>query len=299
MKKGLILIYPGFQNEAKKYQYGRIREELAKLKVETDIIKIDELFITIEDGKPNIDVAKYDFCIPLVQDKYINAFLEAHKIKSFNSFFSKASSGDKMLTLSLLAGHGIRLPNTIAGFGGNTGEEKIENMEVPEAFKKHAEKTLGYPLVAKKCRGKGGRDVYKIDNRKMLDDICEQFKGQPYILQEFIAENAGKDIRVVVLGGKAVGAYMRVNENDFRSNITIKGKRIPFELTAKYKNAAEKVARFLKLDFCSVDFFVSDDKEPILCEVNADPALVGAEEMSGKNIAGMFAKLIVNKVYKA
>ena len=243
-----------------------------------------------------MQVDKYDFCIQLVKDKYINALLEKANIRSFNPYESIENCDDKMMAYTLLSGNNIKMPSTICG-NINTGVEKIEDTALNDKFKEYIEKRLGYPLIAKKSNSKGGRDIYKIDNRANLDEICDKLSGSQYLFQQYISENIGKDIRVPVVGGKVIGAFMRENENDFRSNITIGGRAIPYTITDKHKEVAEKVAKILKLDYCSVDFFLTYDNEPLICEVNADPALRSIEKLLEKNVAKIFAEYIVNKIY--
>lgn len=295
-KKGLILIYPGFQNEAKLYQYNRIIEEFEKLGIIIDKLKVDEIIKSVENGISNLQVDKYDFCIQLVKDKYINALLEKANIRSFNTYESIENCDDKMMAYTLLAGNDIKMPSTICG-NINTGVEKIEDTNLSDKFKSYIEKTLGYPLIAKKSNSKGGRDIYKIDDRTSLDEICNKLNGSQYLFQQYISENIGKDIRVPVIGGKVIGAFMRENENDFRSNITIGGRAIPYTITDKHKEVAEKVAKILKLDYCSVDFFLTDNNEPLICEVNADPALRSIEKLLEKNVAKIFAEYILDEIY--
>lgn len=295
-KKGLILIYPGYQNEAKQYQYGRIIEEFTRLGILIDKLKVDEVIFEIQNSKANLDVNNYDFCIQLVKDKYINKILEKDNIRCFNTYTAIENCDDKMMTYTILENNNIKMPSTISGIM-NTGIEKIDNFASSKQLKDYVEKNLGYPFIVKKSNSKGGRDIYRINNRNELEDICNKLNGSQYLFQQFIADNSGKDIRVPVIGGNVVGSFMRINENDFRSNITLGGTAIPYEISNDYKEVAEKVAKILNLDYCSVDFFVSNDKEPLICEVNPDPALKSIEKLLDKNVAKIFAEHIVDNVY--
>lgn len=295
-KKGLILIYPGFQNEAKKYQYNRLIEEFNKKGISIDKLKVDEQYTSVINGNVNIDVKKYDFCIQLVKDKYINEQLCKNGIRSFNSYNAIENCDDKMMTYVILSNKNINLPRTILG-SINFGVENIKEDNKNEEFKKYVETTLNYPFITKKCNSKGGRDIYKINSRNEFDDICNKLSGSQYLFQQFIPENIGKDIRVVVVGKKVVGSFMRINENDYRSNISLGGKAVPYEVSNEYKEIAEKVANELELDYCSVDFFMSNENNPIVCEVNADPAICDIEELSGKNVAGIFVDYVISEIY--
>ena len=259
-------------------------------------IKVDEMFIEIEKGKSNVTLDKYDFCIQLVKDKYIDALLKKHHIRSFNTYEATENCDDKFMTYCLLADNDIKMPTTICGMT-NTGVENIDKIEIPESYKNYVEEKLGYPLIMKKSNSKGGRDIYKIDNRQMLEEVCNKIKGTPYMFQEFINVNSGKDIRTVVVGKKLVGSIMRINENDFRSNISLGGKSIKYTVTDAYKKIAEKVATILNLDYCSVDFFLTEDNEPIICEVNADPALTAIEKLGEVNVAKAYAEYIFKEIY--
>lgn len=295
-KRGLILIYPGNQNEAKLYQYNRLVQEFEKKGIVIDKLKVDDVIVSIGKGKINPEINKYDFCIQLVKDKYISKLLEENKVRTFNTYSSIDNCDDKMITYLLLNGYNLNMPFTISNIT-NTGIENITDNSVSEKLKNYVEEKLGYPLIVKKSNSKGGRDIYKIDDRVNLDNVCNKLNGSKFLFQEFISINVGKDIRVVVVGGKVVGSFMRVNENDFRSNISLGGKAIPFEITKKYKKVAEKVSKIMKLDYCSVDFFFNEDEEPLICEVNADPALCDIEELSGKNVAEIYTKYIIKEIY--
>lgn len=295
-KKGLILIYPGYQNEAKQYQYSRIIEEFTKLGITMDKLKVDEVIFGIQNSIASLNVNNYDFCIQLVKDKYINALLEKDNIRCFNTYSAIENCDDKMMTYTILENNNIKMPSTISGIM-NAGIEKIDNFTCSKQLKDYVETDLGYPFIVKKSNSKGGRDIYKINNRNDLEDICNKLNGSQYLFQQFISDNTGKDIRVPVIGGNVVGSFMRINENDFRSNITLGGRAIPYEISNDYKEVAEKVAKILKLDYCSVDFFVSNDKEPLICEVNPDPALKSIEKLLDKNVAKIFIEHIVDNVY--
>lgn len=295
--KGLVLVYPGFQNEAKKYQYNRIIEEFSKRNIEIDLLKVDEIIFEIKNSKANIQLDDYDFCMQLVKDKYIDALLNKKNIRSFNCYESINNCDDKMMAFTLLSEEGIKMPFTISG-SKNSGIEKIDDVSASDRLKDYVEEKLGYPLIVKKSDSKNGRDVYKINNREELDEICLKLNGSNYLFQEYIQDNPGKDIRVLVVGGKVVGSFMRVNDNSFKSNIALGGKAVPYEISNECKIAAEKAAKILKMDYCSVDFFATESTTPIICEINPDPAFMGSEEIIGKNIVGILVDYIIENIYK-
>jgi len=176
--------------------------------------------------------------------------------------------------------------------------DKENGIYVSDQLKKYIVDKLGYPFIIKKLNSKGGRDIFKIDDKTMFDNLSNKIPLNNYIFQQYINTNTGKDVRVVLVGGKVVGSFMRVNENDFRSNISLGGKAITYEVSDEYKKVAEKTAKILELDYCSVDFFLIENDSPMVCEVNSDPALCDIEELNKINVAEIYAKYIYNEIYK-
>ena len=115
--------------------------------------------------------------------------------------------------------------------------------------------------------------------------------------QEFISSSFGFDYRLILIGGKFVAGMRRHNENgDFRSNIAQGGKGEKMEIPLPYIRLAEKAAQILKLDYCGVDLLKGKDGEPILCEVNSNAFLKWIEEVTGINIAYVYARYIVDSL---
>jgi hypothetical protein len=149
--RGLILVYPGYQNEAKLYQYNRLTEEFEKLGVTIDKLKVDDIVINIKAGKPNIKLDEYDFCIQLVKDKYINEILNKNKIKTFNNYLAMDNCDDKMMTYILLTGHNILMPSTILRTT-NIGVENIKKEFMSEEFENYVENVyLGHCTSDEVC----------------------------------------------------------------------------------------------------------------------------------------------------
>ena len=118
--------------------------------------------------------------------------------------------------------------------------------------------------------------------------------------QEFIKDNPGTDIRVMVVGGKAIFSIMRQNPNSFISNVSSGGNAIKFEATKEQKQIAVKIAKILKLDHCAVDFFNTENKKTLVCEVNANAGGIEInEKLTGINQAEKFVDFILKKVYSA
>lgn len=267
--------------------YERMKEELEKLGIDLKLKTTTEVFSSIDsDGHISISDDFGEFVLFLDKDKYLSTLLEKAGVRLFNSAESIRLCDDKMLTNITLSDSGIKMPKTIGSplnyFGGSDDE-----------FLDKLESQLSYPLVAKCSFGSMGSGVRLIDNRAQLDAFSKENKGKPTLYQEYISSSKGVDYRVIVIGGKVVGAMKRMNPNDFRSNIALGGTAEPVTLTSKYIETAEKVASLLNLDYCGVDLLIGPNDEPILCEVNSNAFIKGFEQYTGINVAAIYAKYLL------
>lgn len=290
--KGIIINNAYFDTPATRYQSGRIKEELEKLGTETVIKKNDFFGAAIKDGKLENAVKGYDFCVYLDKDKYLSYALEKCGVRLFNSHAAIRVCDDKAETFLALANSGIPMPKTLAGLLCYTPDAVIS----PETYDK-IERELGYPLIVKQCYGSLGKFVYKADGRKQLEEISEKLKCTPHLFQQFIKNSEGRDIRVTVIGGKAVAAMKRVSETDFRSNIELGGKGEKFEIDRELRGLCERVAQILKLDYCGIDVLFGESGY-LLCEVNSNAFFGGIESAAGVNVAKLYAAHILSEVKK-
>lgn len=294
-KTGLLICFTNWQvNTAYKIYANYFEKNGVKL----EPLKIDEYVLAIENGKPSIDIDNYDFCVQLVKDQYISTLFEKCGKPCFNGYKEMTLSDDKFLTFVKLTGNDIPLPKTISG---NTDFDglKIADYKRGEEFRNKVEKSLGYPFVAKPTFGYGGKGVSIIKNRNDFDILLDNAGQEPYLFQEFIPDNPGTDIRVMVVGGKAIFSIMRKNPNSFISNVSSGGTAIKYEASQQQKQVAEKVAKILGLTHCGVDFFNTLDGRPLVCEVNANAGGIEInEQLTGINQAEKFVDYIVKQVYK-
>ncbi len=294
MKKALILVNAFSKLESHKHQPNRLKEELNKLDVEVDIRPNSMDTAMIIAGKIEAYVKDYDFIVYLDKDKYSSALLEKAGIRIFNRHESIVVCDDKMETHIRLANHGIPMPDTIPGLLCYYQEAPLEL-----AFERVelVEKQLGYPCVIKECYGSLGTGVYRVSNREELLFYMEKVKCKEHLFQKMIGNGKGRDVRVIVIGGRAVACMMRTSETDFRSNIELGGKAIPYELPVNFQNLAEKVADILKLDYCGIDLLIDETGEPVVCEVNSNAFFGAMEATTGINVAGFYAKYLYETVY--
>ena len=289
--KGLVIIN-GYPNGDKFIRQGqRIAEELRALGVLTDVVKNGDVTAILEpDGRVKHNLKDvYDFAVYLDKDKYLGKMLESAGLRLFNNAESVEICDDKMRTYLALRGAGIPLVRTISAPLCYTANAKPN-----ELFLQAVAKELGFPLVAKKSYGSFGAGVQLIRDLSSLQQIEAEWLYSPHFYQDYVGESAGRDVRVLVIGGKVVSAMERVaQEGEFRSNVELGGQGRRITLDQDYAVLAEKVARALGLDYCGVDLLEGKDGA-IVCEVNSNAFFEGLESVTGINVAKAYAEYILS-----
>lgn len=291
--QGLILIN-GYPNGEKFYrQAERIANELRGLGVETDVYRNGEIAAMI--GSTGDVTAftpkKYDFAVYLDKDKYLGKMLEKTGLRLFNSATAVETCDDKMTTYLALQNAGVRLAESIPAPLCYTPNAKAD-----ERFLQTVAKELGFPLVMKSSYGSFGAGVQLVRDMTELIETEQKNLYRPHFYQAFIAESSGRDIRVIVIGGKAAAAMERVAMNgEFRSNIELGGKGRKITLSPEYATLAERAAIALGLDYCGVDVLETSDGG-VICEVNSNAFFEGLENTTGINVAKKYAEYIFEQV---
>jgi ribosomal protein S6--L-glutamate ligase len=152
----------------------------------------------------------------------------------------------------------------------------------------------GAPLVIKMLEGTQGIGVVLAETNKAAESVVEAFRGMKahILVQEYVKESKGTDIRCLVIGGKVVAAMMRTaGEGEFRSNIHRGGKGQMVKITPEERSTAIRAARIMGLNVAGVDILRSNHG-PVVLEVNSSPGLEGIEKATGINIAGMIIQYI-------
>jgi ribosomal protein S6--L-glutamate ligase len=204
-------------------------------------------------------------------------------MKVFTATESQAlvRSRDKLRSLQILSRAGLGLPKTVfSNYSKNVGNI-IDRVD-------------GAPLVIKLLEGTQGLGVVLADNRNSAESILEAFNGLKarVIVQEFIKEAKGADLRVFIIDGVVVGAMKRQGkEGEFRSNLHRGGTAEIVTLTDEEENAALKAAKVMGLGIAGVDMLQSD-RGPLILEVNSSPGLEGIESATGKDIATQIIKYV-------
>ncbi len=204
-----------------------------------------------------------------------------------NDALSIASSRDKLRSLQVLANHAIPMP--ITSFTNS-----------PVDTKELIKMVGGAPLVIKLLEGAQGRGVVLAETNKAAESVINAFKSlQANILvQEFIKEAQGKDLRCFVIDGKVVGSIQReAAAGDFRANLHLGGTASAVKISPAERRLAIQAAKVMGLKVAGVDLIRSKEGPKIL-EINSSPGLEGIEEITGKDVAGLMIESIEKALRK-
>lgn len=288
--KGLIIVNAYAKEASQLNQPLRLKEEFRKIGVETDVRPLDVSTCGISDGDITVKYKGYDFCVFYDKDKHALLQLEKSGLKCFNCYSAMTDCDDKMLTYIKLAGFGIPMPETYSASLCYSSYGSINGDSIDFLAGK-----LGFPMIVKECYGSLGKGVHIVRDKAELADAAERLRFVPHVYQKFIAESKGTDLRVIVVGGKYVGAMKRTSSGDFRSNVSAGGRGEAFDADEKTVTLAEKIARKLKLDYCGIDFLFGKSGL-ILCEVNSNAFFKEFEKVTGINVAEKYAAHIIRSV---
>ncbi|OOZ71104.1 alpha-L-glutamate ligase [Solemya velum gill symbiont] len=210
---------------------------------------------------------------------------ESMKVYTVNSSSAITQSRDKLFSLQLLLKNGISIPTT--GFA-NSPMDTNDLIEMVD----------GAPLIVKLLEGTQGRGVVLAETKKAAESVINAFKSlrANLLVQEFVKEAQGKDLRCFVIGGKVVASIEReAAPGEFRANIHQGGTAAIVKITPQERALAVKAAKTLGLEVAGVDI-IRSKKGPLLLEVNSSPGLEGIEGATGKDIAGMIISSIEKKL---
>ncbi len=208
-------------------------------------------------------------------------------MKVFTAIESQAlmRSRDKLRSLQILSRANLGLPKTVFTNYSRNVKELIQNVG-------------GAPLVIKLLEGTQGLGVVLAENDNAAESVIEAFNGLQarVIIQEFVKEAKGADLRAFVVDGVVVGAMKRqAKKGEFRSNLHRGGTAEIIELSEDEENAAIKAARIMGLGIAGVDMLQSD-RGPLILEVNSSPGLEGIEKATGKDIARTIIRYVERHV---
>ncbi|WP_046029468.1 30S ribosomal protein S6--L-glutamate ligase [Vibrio vulnificus] len=259
---------------------------------EVDVIDTLHCYMDITSNNPKIrykgeELPQYDAIIPRIGASV--TFYGTAVVRQFemmgtfvvNESVAISRSRDKLRSLQLLSRKGIGLPRTGFAHHPDNIQDVIRNVG-------------GAPLVIKLLEGTQGIGVVLAETNKAAESVIEAFMGLKanIMVQEFIEEAKGADIRCFVVGNKVIAAMKRqAKEGEFRSNLHRGGSAQLVRLSKVERATAINAAKVMGLNLCGVDILQSKNG-PVVMEVNSSPGLEGIEQATNKDVAGMIYEFI-------
>jgi ribosomal protein S6--L-glutamate ligase len=287
MKKILIL-----SRKASLYSTSRLVEAGKERGCDVSVIDYLRCYMNITSHRPQViyqgkTLTGADAVIPRIGASH--TFYGAAVVRQFEMqgvFTVNESQGitrsrDKLRSLQLLARAGIGLP--VTGFAHSTKD--VEGL---------IQIAGGTPLVIKLLEGTQGIGVVLAETRKAAESVIEAFRGLDanILVQEYIKEAGGSDIRAIVVGGRVVAAMRRTaKDGEFRSNLHRGGTAEKIKLTPEERSTAVRSAKAMGLNVAGVDMLRSNHG-PVVMEVNSSPGLEGIEKATGVDVAGKIIDFI-------
>ena len=263
---------------------------------DVSVVDVLRCYMNITSLKPSIHfrgevLEGFDAVIPRIGASitfYGTAVLrqfEMMNVFPLNESVAITRSRDKLRSAQLLARKGIGMP--VTGFAHN-----------PDDIQDLLEQVGGSPVVIKLLEGTQGIGVVLAETKKAAESVIQAFMGLKanIMVQEFIKEAGGADIRCFVVGGKVVAAMKRQGPTgEFRSNLHRGGSASLVKLTPGERATAVRAAKIMGLEVCGVDLLRSNHG-PVVMEVNSSPGLEGIEGSSGKDVAGIIIDFMEKRV---
>lgn len=275
----IVILSKGAAN----YSTKRLKEEAEARGHKVRILNYAKCYITAEVGKPVVrykgkEIKDVDVIIPRIASsltKYGSSIVrqfEMLNVPTTTSSIAIVRARDKLRSMQLLGKAGVGIPKTVVAREAADVEDMLDQVG-------------GAPVIIKVARGTHGNGVVLAETRKAAKAVMQAFyvEGVSFIVQEFVAESAGVDIRAFVVNGKVVASMMRQSlDDDFRSNLHQGGEGIPVKLSLEERNTARKAAKAMGLPICGVDMMRSE-RGPLVLEVNASPGFQ-IEKVTDRNV---------------
>jgi ribosomal protein S6--L-glutamate ligase len=292
MKFGILSQYP------KVYSTNTLVQACLKNKIAFEILNYNKTDISFENGVPVVyylgkKMSDIDAIIPRIASSATH--LGARLIRQFNILGIPSTIDadpltkvrDKLVVQQILTNEGIPMPDTY--FPAEESDPDVWSF-----------KPGNYPMIVKMLHGNRGAGVILAESQAALKSILDAFQRlkEPVIIQEFIKEAKGRDIRAFVVNGEIVAAMERcAKSNDFRSNLHQGGNAVPIELSNVEKDIIIRTAKICELDVTGIDLLRSE-KGPLILEVNGSPGLEGIETVTGIDVAGKIIEYLKDKVHR-
>lgn len=277
----IIILSKGSAN----YTTKRLREVAEKRGHNVRVVNYAKCYMTVEKGNPVVyykgkKLEDVDAIIPRIAQSYTKYGSSVVRQFEMRGVFTTASSiaivrsRDKLRTYQLLAKAGVGIPKTV--FARETAD-----------FEEVIELAGGTPLIIKVARGTHGNGVVLAETPKAAKAVMQAFyvESVNFLVQEFVAESAGTDIRALVVGGRVVASIKRQSlDDDFRSNTHQGGVGTAVKLTEAEERTAVKAAKAMGLSICGIDMMRSQ-RGPLVLEVNSSASIKTPEMVTRREVA--------------
>ena len=288
-----------YKNKLKEsYETQKLVDEFGKQGIKVRVVHPEDvdIFVDRDDRKSILVAGKAralpDFVIPRTGSgttyfiKAIIRHLERLGVILINGSDSIDNVKDKLYTQQVLGESNLPVPKTLL-------VKHPINVD-------WVEKNIGFPVIIKTLSGSFGAGVFLAEKKRQFEQLVKMAeitkKSYNIIVQEFIEDSWGKDIRVFVLNGKVIGCMMRqATDDDFRANITRGGEGIPYQITEEIEWLGGESSRLLNLDIAGVDLLFNNGSYSI-CEVNSSPGFEGMDKYTNTNIAEDIVNFVKHKV---
>lgn len=275
------------------YSTKRLVEEAKKRGHQVRVIKYKNCYLSLDDKHPDVyykgqKLTRFDAILPRISNNMTRYGCAVVRQFEMQGVYTSAASvaitraRDKLRAAQILAKYDIDTPKTLVSRNTSDIDDLLEQ--------------IGLPVIIKLASGTHGNGVILADTKKAAKSALQAFylyneDGTNILLQEFIKESAGVDIRAFVVGGRVVASMKRESlDDDFRSNLHKGGLGTPIKLTPDEKKMAIKAAKAMGLHICGVDMMRSS-RGPLVLEVNASPGF-GIEKVTGRDVASKFIEYI-------
>ena len=267
------------------YTTKRLREVALARGHDVEVINYAKCYMTMEKGNPVVYykgevLPRFDAIIPRIAQSYTKYGTAVVRQFEMQGVFTTASSiainrsRDKLRSYQIMIRQDVGIPKTVFARETANLEEVVELAG-------------GAPVIIKVARGTHGNGVVLAETRKAAKAVMQAFyvEGVNFIVQEYVAESAGTDIRALIVGGRVVASIERQSlDDDFRSNTHQGGVGSPVKLTIEEEKTAVKAARAMNLPICGVDMMRSKDGPKVL-EVNSSASIKTPELVTGRDVA--------------
>ncbi len=280
------------------YSTKRIAEAAKSRGHEVRVINTTKCFMNINSDENKIyyndETLTFDAIIPRIAASItfygisVVRQFEMSGVYSLNGSLAITRARDKLRAHQILSRKKLGMPMTVFADATSNTTDLIKVAG-------------GAPLVIKLLEGAQGKGVVLAETKKAAESVIDAFRGLDayFLIQEFIKEAGGADIRCFVIGDKVVATMMRkATDGDFRSNLHSGGVAEAVKITPTERKTALGAAKAMGLDVAGVDI-IRSDRGPLVLEVNSSPGLEGIENITKKDIASLMVKHIENNIENA